>query len=152
MEIEKLSDQLKRAFFKEAWHGPSMLELLEGVTAESAAAKPLSEAHSIWEIVLHIAVWERVVADRLEGKYYQPSDEEDWPPVTDSSGAAWEKAVQDLKDNHRDLGSVVGGIDDDALHQAVPGKKLTRYFLIQGVIQHAAYHAGQIALLKKVSV
>ena len=48
-----------------AW--PAVRELLADVTAAKAAARPLSDAHNIWEIVLHIATWEDVVRRRLQG-------------------------------------------------------------------------------------
>jgi hypothetical protein len=53
-EIHRIADQLKRSLEGEAWHGPALRELLSGVTAKQAAARPLAGAHSIWEIVLHI--------------------------------------------------------------------------------------------------
>ena len=33
---------------------PLCLEVLEGVSAEAAAAHPVAGAHSIWELVLHL--------------------------------------------------------------------------------------------------
>jgi len=148
-EVKKLHDQLRRAFHAEAWHGPSVMEVLGGVTADMAASRPLPNAHSIWEVALHIAAWKRIVTDRLEGRYEQPSDDEDWPPVSDTSDVAWEGALQFLKEMHQRLEDVVGEMDDDLLNQAVPDWEFTRYFLIQGVIQHDLYHAGQMAILKK---
>ncbi len=53
-ETRRLEEQLKRALEGEAWHGPSVLESLAGVTAEEAAAHPIPGAHSIWELVLHL--------------------------------------------------------------------------------------------------
>ena len=66
-EIERILDQLRRAYEGEAWHGPSVREVLAGVTAEQARERPLANAHSIWELVHHIAVWESVGRRRLEG-------------------------------------------------------------------------------------
>ena len=66
-EIDRILDQLKRAFEGGAWHGPSVKEVLHGVTAAQAHARPLPNAHSIWELVQHIAVWEDVGRRRLEG-------------------------------------------------------------------------------------
>lgn len=47
-EIRRIEDQLKRAFEKHAWHGPSVREVLSGVTARRAAAQPIANGHSIW--------------------------------------------------------------------------------------------------------
>ena len=148
-ETRKLADQLRRAFYAEAWHGPSVMEVLKGVTADMAATRPVPGAHTIWEIVLHTAAWERIVTDRLEGRYEEPSDDQDWPTVSDSGEEAWVSALKFLKDTHERLEEVVSKMDDALLNQAIPDWEFTRYFLLQGVIQHDLYHAGQIALLKK---
>jgi uncharacterized damage-inducible protein DinB len=63
-EVQRIVDQLRRAFEGEAWHGPAVMQILEGITAAQAAAHPASGAHSIWEIVLHIAAWEGAVSRR----------------------------------------------------------------------------------------
>src|SRR5438034_11536829 len=85
-EIKRINDQLKRAFEGTAWHGPSVSEVLAGVTAEQAAAHPIAGAHSIWELTLHIATWERAGRRRIqESDPVEVSDEEDWPAVEDRS-------------------------------------------------------------------
>jgi hypothetical protein len=66
-ENVRIADQLKRAFEGDAWHGPAVLEVLQGVTARAAASKPIPGAHSIWELVLHIAAWDGVIRRRMEG-------------------------------------------------------------------------------------
>jgi hypothetical protein len=50
-ELQRLEDQLERALEGEAWHGPSVLEILEGVSAHQAAAHPIAGPHSIWELL-----------------------------------------------------------------------------------------------------
>jgi uncharacterized damage-inducible protein DinB len=148
-EIERIQDQLKRAYEGAAWHGPSLREVLAGVTAEQAARKPLAQAHSIWEIVLHISVWERVAEQRLEGKRVEPTAEEDWPPVVDASEKAWRKTLEASEKTHQELRSAIARLDDSQLPLEVTGTGYSIYFLLHGVIQHDLYHAGQIAILKK---
>ena len=53
-EVFRLNEQLRRALQGDAWHGPSVLELLAGLSASQAASHPIAGAHSIWELVLHI--------------------------------------------------------------------------------------------------
>ena len=149
-ELKRLNDQLKRAFEGKAWHGPSVSEVLAGVTAEEAAAHPISGAHSIWEVALHIATWERVGRRRIEEFIpIDVSDEEDWPAVEDTSDAAWSNTLDDLRRNHEALRGAIRALDETRLEDIVPGTQYSVYFLLQGVIQHDLYHAGQIALLKK---
>jgi len=148
-EIERIEDQLRRAFEGKAWHGPSLQELLGDVTAAMAAARALADAHSIWEIVLHIAAWEDAVRRRLEGEPVELSTEEDWPPVKDTSEAAWKDSLEALRNGHTQLRGTISRLTDSQLEDVVAGKDYPGYFMLHGIIQHDLYHAGQIAILKK---
>lgn len=152
-EVERIRNQFERAFDGEAWHGPSVLSLLEGVTAAQAAAHPIPGAHSIWELTLHIAAWENACRRRLEGDPAQLSDDENWRPITDTSEAAWQAAKQELIDTHRKLLNVLATLDDSRLDQPIidsgPASHSTVYVTLHGGVQHDLYHAGQIAIVKK---
>lgn len=152
-EIDRIRDQYRRAFDGEAWHGPSVLSILNGVTAEQAAAHPIPGAHSIWELTLHIAAWERACKRRLEGDPAQLTDEEDWEPITDTSAAAWESTKQHLIDNHRELLNVIGNVAESRLNEPIITNSTATYssvyVTLHGGVQHDLYHAGQIAILKK---
>jgi uncharacterized damage-inducible protein DinB len=152
-EAARIADQLRRAFDGEAWHGDSLFELLKGVSAKQAAARPIGNAHSIWELVLHIAAWDGALLRRLAGDAVEPSDAENFPRVTDESEAAWRKALAEVRRVHEELIDAVAKLPDSRLDEMVPGKKgahYTFYYMLHGVVQHELYHAGQIALLKKL--
>ena len=148
-EVERIVDQLRRAYEGEAWHGPPFKQVLAGVTAEQAARRPVANAHTIWELVLHIAVWESVVRRRLAGEVTDPTPEQDWPPVRDTSEAAWKKVLAELERGHLQLRQSIALLSDTQLSDKAPGKDYSLYGMLHGVIQHDLYHAGQIALLKK---
>jgi uncharacterized damage-inducible protein DinB len=152
-EAARIADQLRRAFNGDAWHGDSVFEILDGVTAAQAAARPIKNAHSIWELVLHIAAWDGAVLRRLGGATVELSDAENFPAVTDASEAAWRKTLAEVRRVHKQLIKTVAALPDSRLDQMVPGKEgahYTFYYMLHGVVQHELYHAGQIALLKKM--
>ena len=130
-----------------------MLELLEDVDAEIAAAKPIANVHSIWELVLHTAVWDNAVRQRIGGQKTQPKGEQNFPPVPKRRGsaqeAAWRKTVSLLTRTHADLIRAVSTLPEARLRDRVPGKRYDIEFMLHGVLQHELYHAGQIAILKK---
>ena len=153
-ETTRLADQIRRAFDGDAWHGDSVLELLQGVDAKMAAAHPIKNAHSIWELLLHIAAWDGAVLTRIGGTAVHLVDEQNFPPVKDTSDAAWRKAIEHAKDTHNTLVKAVTVFPDSRLHEQVPGKTENYYnffYLFSGIVQHELYHAGQIALLKKAA-
>ncbi len=151
-EAVLIADQLRRAFYGEAWHGPAVIELLADVDAATAAAKPLANAHSIWELVLHIAAWDNAAMVRLAGEKCQPTGLDNFPPVLKATEAAWRKAVAETKRTHDRLVKTVAGLSDSRLRDRVPGKRYDFYHMLHGIAQHELYHAGQIAILKKALV
>jgi len=152
-ETARIADQLQRAFEGEAWHGPSVLPLIHDLDARTAMRRPIESAHSIWEIVAHIEVWDKVVLARLQGKVMQPTPKEDFPAIEDASDQAWQQMIRNLVQSHHELVKAVAALPDSRLGEKVPGKEpdyQTFYFTLHGVVQHEIYHAGQIALLKKM--
>jgi uncharacterized damage-inducible protein DinB len=152
LEPALLAQQLRRAFKGVAWHGPALLELLQDVDAATAAAKPVPNAHSIWELVLHVAVWDAAAWRRLAGEKCQPTGLANFPPMPKPTEAAWRKAVAHAKRTHDVLVKTVAALPESRLRDRVPGKRYDFYFMLHGVAQHELYHAGQIALLKKAQV
>jgi len=149
-EATRIAQQLENAFAGEAWHGPALLELLSDVDARTATAHPMPGAHSIWELLLHIAAWDDAVNRRIVlRKALQLNMRQNFPPVPDKSPAAWKQAVAHAKKTHAALLKTVRSLSDDRLRERVPGKRYDIAFMLQGVAQHELYHAGQIALLKK---
>jgi uncharacterized damage-inducible protein DinB len=142
-------DQLRRGFEGEAWHGPALFEILGDVDAAKASGRPVADAHSIWELVLHVAAWERAVLRRVRGEATTLEGEENFPSVLDSSESAWKKAVDELRQRHRELLDQISSMPDSRLSETVPGKDYDVHFMLHGAVQHAIYHAGQIAILKK---
>jgi uncharacterized damage-inducible protein DinB len=150
-EAERIADQLRRAFYGDAWHGPGLLELLEDMDATTAAARPLANVHSIWELTLHIAVWDRIACQRLSGEKCQPTGDANFPPVRKTTAAAWRKAMADAKRTHDGFVKTVAALPERRLRDRVPGKRYDFYHMLHGLAQHELYHAGQIAILKKAS-
>lgn len=148
-EAVRIADQLRRAFYGSAWHGPAVLELVKDVDAETAAAKPLADVHSIWELLLHVEAWDRAGLIRLGGKKCQMKGEKNFPPVRTPTDDAWRQTVTRVNGTHDELVTTVAALPKSRLLAQVPGKKYDFYHMLHGIAQHELYHAGQIAILKK---
>ena len=145
-EVERIRDQHRRAFERDAWHGPAVLELLDGLGHEAALARPIPGAHGILELVLHIAAWEATVARRLRTKEaIELTPDEDWEKPT-FTAEGWEAAKKRLEESRRALDDALAELTDERLSEPVPGKDYAVYVMLHGVVQHTLYHAGQIAM------
>jgi len=148
-ETERIVEQLKRAFVGNAWHGPAVMEILEGVTAEQAMARPFEGAHSIWELALHIEAWTRACRSRLQGQRAELSEAEDWPAVIGSDEEGWKRVRESIQEAHDELAAAIKELEDSRLDQPIVKGMSSVYITLHGMIQHSLYHAGQIAILKK---
>ena len=149
-EIERIKDQMQKTFYKDAWHGGSVMEFLSEIGAEEAASRPLKARHSIWEFVSHMETWKRVARYALEGKEIgRISPEEDWPATEDVSEESWTRTVESLRVEHEALTGALFRLSEERLGETVPGRSYDFYTLLHGVIHHDLYHLGQIAVLKE---
>ncbi len=148
-ELERLEFQLRRSFEGEAWHGPSLLEALANVTAEVASARPIANAHTIWEIVLHLIATYNLVLRRMHGNPTQLTPEEDWPRVPSASSSSWHETIEKLREVNGRLCKEVAGFNPEKLDQPLAPGSSSAYTQFIGITQHDLYHAGQIVLLAK---
>lgn len=150
-ETVRIADQLSRAYSGKAWHGPSLRFILRGISAEQAAARPIPNAHSIWELVLHIVAWDKAVRERiLSGKSTSLPPEENFPAVAEVSEAAWKRTFKQLDQEHKALLAAIRQFPDAKLDRKLGNRDYSYYITMHGAVQHDLYHAGQIAILKKL--
>jgi hypothetical protein len=150
-ETQRIAVQMRQAFEGVAWHGPSVTEILEGVDAVTARAKPIAEVHSIWEIVLHLLATQRVLLRRLDGdtNALNLPHADEWPAVPEGGEGAWQATLQELTDGDRRLRGRVEQFPPVQLDgPLIPGGS-SAYNNFHGYVQHNLYHAAQIGLLKK---
>jgi hypothetical protein len=150
-ETARIADQLQRSQQGSAWHGPALEELLKDIDAQRAQRRPIAGAHNIWELLLHITAWQTATAGAVQGNIMPMLDgPADWP-AAGGSEAEWREAVQRLEKSNQELVAAVAAFPDQRLEDQVPGREYSFYFLLHGLTQHNLYHAGQVALLKKLA-
>lgn len=152
-ETALIEDQIGRMADGEAWHGASIREALAGVTAAQAAARPIPNAHTIWEIVHHMMAWATEVEARLGRAARALAGDADWPPVTKTDAAAWNAARDALAQAHVRLRGTIREFPPsrlgDSVRSPADATSGSFYVMLHGLAQHDAYHTGQIAILKK---
>ena len=132
------------SYLHDDWVNP-LADALEGVTASEALSRPCPDCKGIWDMVLHMAVWNENIVERIRtGKPGRPADGA-WPPIADPPDEeAWERAKQRLMNS---LESVRETIESTPLGviEASPwglGDLFCRFI-------HNAYHIGQITKMRE---
>jgi hypothetical protein len=149
-ETRRIARLLKESVEGPAYYGPSVLQALDGVTVDVALLTAAGTSHSIWHLVGHLTAELRHGGQLLAGKA-EPwvEGKTTWPAVAETSAEAWEMAVQELVEANRALGQAIEALEVDTLERVLVQVRSTYYAALHGYAQHNAYHAGQIALLKR---
>jgi uncharacterized damage-inducible protein DinB len=145
-----LEEQLRLSYEGPAWHGPSVREALDGVSAADAIKRPIDGAHTIWELVRHLSGTYALVLRRMRGDTKMLSAEEDWPEIAVTTDAAWTAARDQLHALNNQLRAEVLEFPQERLHEPlIANPNYSAFTQFIGITQHDLYHAGQIVLLKK---
>ena len=156
-ELRLIAGAVHHMYEGPTWHGPSVREALDGVSANDARARMLPEAHSIYELTHHLAAWVGEVERRLRGNTPGDPVDGDFPPTgIEVDETTWRAVQIQLRDRHHALVEAILAFQASRLGEPVGntldaslGTGRTYREMLRGVIEHDAYHAGQIVLLRK---
>ena len=145
--LSKIVDNIDTVFRGDAWHGPSVMEIINSLPADKILEIQPFSRQSIAQHVFHLTAYRRFVLEKLnENIHFQLlSDEENWGTEDDLNNATLLK--KNLIDAHNALLTKLELMDDTLLDRNVPGEHYNFYKLLNGLTQHDAYHLGMIWVL-----
>ena len=150
-EVERILDQYDRAMNGDAWHGDPVWTILDGISTEQANNRPDPNTHSIWELVSHMTFWETEVNRRLNHLPARSPEELNFPVAPQPTEENWTSTLTAFRQSNAELRKSLAQLDPAGLDLPTPGSDKSVYVEAHGVIQHHLYHAGQIAILRKIS-
>lgn len=152
-KIKELKKKFETVYEGSPWYGDSIKSLLKKISAKTALTKSNKNSHSIAELVSHMISWREFLLKRLQGDKEFDVDQENsfqWSRIDSNEKTAWKSLLKELDKNQRKILGKLEKLDDDFLTTPVSKRKYKMNYLIEGVIQHDLYHAGQILLLAKL--
>jgi len=147
-ELEQLIYEYDQIMIGEGWYGDPVWKILQDIDAQCAAAQPIARAHTISQLVMHMAFWEQVALRRFSGPE-TPDLAGNFPEPAVWDADEWQKTLEAFRESNREFRHGVSLLDASCLDQKTPGGQHSFRYELVGVMQHHIYHAGQIALLKK---
>lgn len=157
-EIARIADQLRRIAEGDPWYGSNVADVLRGLSPAQAAHRPIPQAHTIWEIALHMTAWNREVLRRVKTGVARNPEDGDWPPQPEASAENWRWTTDRLETSFRELVEEVERFPAARLDEIVGdardrplGSGVSFYVLLHGIVQHNVAHTAQMSLLKKAA-
>ncbi|WP_341839486.1 DinB family protein [Chitinophaga caseinilytica] len=144
-----LSEALQHIYQGQPWLDVTFMEHLRELDAAQASRR-FDTSHNIWELVNHIIFWHQNVDRKLKGE--KPEQEGDLPDFyfPENHGENnWQATLQRLDHSITHMAETIRNFPEEKLYSNVANTQHNAYYYIQGVLQHAAYHLGQIVLIRK---
>ncbi len=147
---KQIAKQLRAVYFGGNWTAVNLKEQLSDVSWQQATARVYS-VNPIATLVYHLDYYVSAVTRVLQGGPLDAKDAYsfDHPPVR--SQEEWESLLNRTWTAAENLAALVEALPEDALWQTFANEKYGNYYRnIEGIIEHAHYHLGQIVLVKKL--
>ncbi len=136
-------------FEGDAWLDVALLPTVASIPAEDAA-KNIYSLNSIWQIVQHLTCWREALLKKIKDKNPEIPDNNFFEELKDTSEEAWQNLLQRLEESQTAIIDLLKK-DKDMDWDDKPSKgNYTVFELMQSLLQHDAYHLGQVILIKKL--
>jgi uncharacterized damage-inducible protein DinB len=150
-EKERIISLFEKLYNGEPWIDVPIQRTLSRITARQANYRPLPNCNTIWEIVNHLIDWKATIQKRLSGINIETPANNFISPILDPSDSAWRETLQRFDKVQREWVEFLKNSDPNSYDFVYPANQMTFYEHILGVLQHDAYHLGQIVIFAKQS-
>jgi uncharacterized damage-inducible protein DinB len=151
-EIQSIIRNLENTLDGEPWYGRPVYALLREIDSSIAYKKPTPGSHSLIELLYHMLTWAEFTLKRIEGDKINDLaafEKLDWREI-DPKIHDWDEGLAALIATHQEMIAILQTKDDAFLNEIVDYREYNFRFLLNGLIQHNIYHAGQVACLQKL--
>lgn len=148
-ETERIASLFEKLFQGEPWIDVTIQGTLSGISADQASKRPIPNCNTIWEIVNHLIEWKENVLQRLQGQLMVTPANNYIFPIEDSSDLAWRQTLARFESVHRKWLDYLKHAEAESFQSIYPPNQMTYFEHIMGILQHDAYHLGQIVILAK---
>jgi uncharacterized damage-inducible protein DinB len=150
-EAQRISNLFEALYSGEPWIDVNILSTIKHLPAKQAAKKFPPLKNSIWEIVNHLIDWRLNVLKRIQGQTMKTPDHNYFVEVKDTSAKAWQSSLKALEDSQQNWLVFLKNYNSNDFEKIYANNNLSYYEHIHGILQHDAYHLGQMVLLSQLS-
>ncbi len=131
------------------WIDVTFQDTLKFISAADAS-KNIPGCNSIWQLLEHIINWRKLNRERLQGMQIPSPGHNFILPVENASEQNWKDLLNRFNESQKEWNEFVLSLSDEDLDRINETNKMSYYKQVHGILQHDAYHLGQIVLLAKL--
>ncbi len=151
-ELQSIIRNLENILDGTPWYGRPVYAILREVESGFVYKQPAPGMHSLIELLYHMLTWAEFALKRIEKDDVNDLaafEKIDWREI-DPGLHDWDEGLAALIATHQQIIALLHTKNDDFLDEIVDFRNYNFRFLLNGLIQHNIYHAGQVAYLNKL--
>jgi uncharacterized damage-inducible protein DinB len=146
-KMEETAERYRAVTVAGAWYGPTVAEMIAKIPAELASVAPMEGAHSIAELLQHMLLWnERIRNTSQSCPMPKWEAEKEWA----EAAIPWTELVERWNRSRDLLEERMRSFPDADLGKQTPGRTYPYEKMWEGILQHAIYHSGQMAMVLSI--
>jgi uncharacterized damage-inducible protein DinB len=149
-----MQDQIINAIasgFQGKWTHINPKKALAGLTPTIAKIKPTNNAHSCWELLHHIVVWQDAINSHIQGEsidWNEIEETDNWPTMEVMKDASnFDNLLNRFSSGIEKAIVLLNSADFSQTSTGMPELSIIKLFLV--LLQHNSYHIGQIITIRK---
>jgi len=147
-ELKRIKKIISDQFNGHPWLDVNIVDTLKHLSSTQAAEKT-GNLNSIWQIVNHMIEWREVLWKKLNGDTVFVTESNFIEEIDDSSEKEWKQTLKRFEQSQKNIMNFLSK-EKNFDYEKVFSNGHTSYEHLQAILQHDAYHLGQIVLLKKL--
>ena len=149
-ETNRIAKLFEDLYSGSPWIDVTIMDTLKNISVKQAAKKVTPERNSIWQIVNHMIAWRENVLLRIQGNEIVTPNNNYFTEIENTSETEWQKALERLENSQHQWIAFLKTFEESQFEKIYPKNRMSYYEHIHGILQHDAYHLGQIVLLSKL--
>jgi hypothetical protein len=128
-------------------------DAVKGIPAEARGSVPQHLPYSAWQLLEHLRITQRDILDFCVDSDYEEMKWPDdyWPSAAaPPSDAAWNDSIRAFKEDRKALQKLAADASVDLEARIPHGSGQTYIRELVLVIDHSAYHVGQLVLVRRL--
>lgn len=131
----------------------SITDFIDEITFDKVGVRPNGLPYSFYELFYHITYAQKDILDFCQAKSYKTPNWPDdyWPKNSKPNNEEdWAKLKKDYFEDRKNLADFVNDPKNDLMKPVKNGKDQTLLREILLVIEHSAYHTGQLIIILRL--
>jgi uncharacterized damage-inducible protein DinB len=145
-----ISVHIKEVYEGNNWTGVNISDIIKDINWQQAQQKTAGSSNTIASLLHHLYYWNGILMQRINGVDPSIPDINGFDVDELKNETDWNALRERARQSFQQLADAVKNFPEEKLSETYAVGKSSYYKNLQGIVEHAHYHLGQMVILKKL--